>query len=145
LQEEEDEITRSNEQNRRRMANLRTKVKQMNNEISRNDGEKVQRWLHDSYNGAYDDIHSTKSREIVQTSTNSMVTVKSQHPDTGMPQNFVRAGDKTHLNDVFKLLARQVLGIDFPKVRCSVTNFVELTINQDGSLLKITGSVFVAC
>jgi hypothetical protein len=29
--------------------------------------------------------------------------------------------------------------------RYSVTNFVELTTNQDGSLLKITGSVSVAC
>jgi hypothetical protein len=32
-----------------------------------------------------------------------------------MPQNFVSVGDKTHLNDVSKLLARQVLGIDLPK------------------------------
>jgi hypothetical protein len=32
-----------------------------------------------------------------------------------MPQNFVSVGDKTHLNEVYKLLARQVLGIDLPK------------------------------
>jgi hypothetical protein len=32
LQEEEDEVTRLDEQNRRRLANLRTKVKQMNDE-----------------------------------------------------------------------------------------------------------------
>jgi hypothetical protein len=43
LQEEEDEVTRS-------------KVKQMNDEISQNGSEKVQRWLHDSYNGSNDDI-----------------------------------------------------------------------------------------
>jgi tetrahydromethanopterin S-methyltransferase subunit G len=52
LQEEEDEVTRLDEQNRRRMTNLRTKVKQMNGEISQNGGEKVQRWLHASYNGS---------------------------------------------------------------------------------------------
>jgi hypothetical protein len=62
-------LPRLDEQNRRRMANLRTKVRQMNDEISRNGGEKVQRWLHDNYNGSAD-IHSTKSFEIVQTSKN---------------------------------------------------------------------------
>jgi arginine decarboxylase-like protein len=57
------------------MANLRRKVKQMNNEKSQNSGEKVQRWLHDSYNGSNDDIHSTKSFGIVhQTSKNSTET-----------------------------------------------------------------------
>jgi hypothetical protein len=47
-----------------------------------------------------------------------MVTVRSQQLESmvaGMPQNFVNIGDKTHLNDVSKLLARQVLGIDLPK------------------------------
>jgi ribosomal protein S20 len=58
LQLQEDEITRLDEQNQRRMANLRTKVKQMNDEISQNGGEKVQRWLHYSYNGSNDDIPS---------------------------------------------------------------------------------------
>jgi hypothetical protein len=72
-------MRRLGEQNRRRMAHLRTKIKQMNDKISRNGGEKVQRWLHDSYNGFNDDIHSIKSFEIVQTK-NSMVSVKSQHP-----------------------------------------------------------------
>jgi hypothetical protein len=43
LQEEEDGVTRLDEQNRHCMANLRTKVRQINNEISRNGGEKVQR------------------------------------------------------------------------------------------------------
>jgi hypothetical protein len=64
LQEEEDEVTHLDEQNRRgmhAMANLRTKVKRMNDELSRNGGEKVQRWLHDSYDGFNDDIHSTKN------------------------------------------------------------------------------------
>jgi hypothetical protein len=44
-----------------------------------------------------------------------MVNVRSQRPESmvpGMPQNFVSVGDKTHLNDVSKLLARQILGID---------------------------------
>jgi hypothetical protein len=77
LQDEQDEVTYLNEQCRRRMANLRTQIKQMNNEISRN-GEKVQRWLHDSFNGSNDDIHSTLSFEILQTSKNSMMTVRSQ-------------------------------------------------------------------
>jgi hypothetical protein len=58
LQLQEDEITRLDEQNQRRMANLRAKVKQMNDEISQNGGEKVQRWLHYSYNGSNDDIPS---------------------------------------------------------------------------------------
>jgi hypothetical protein len=100
------------------MANLRTKVKQMNDKLSRNGSEKLQRWLHDSYNGSDDDIHSTKSFEIVQTSKNSMVTVRSQHPKSmvaGMPQNFVSFDDKTHLNDVSKLLPRKIPGIDLPK------------------------------
>jgi hypothetical protein len=74
----------------------------MKDEISQNGGEKVQRCLHDSYNGSNDDIHSTKSFKNVQKSKN------------GMPQNFVSV-DKTHLNDVSKLLERQVLGIDLPK------------------------------
>jgi hypothetical protein len=43
LQEEKDEVTRLDKQNRRHMANLRTKVKQMNDEISRNGDKKVQR------------------------------------------------------------------------------------------------------
>jgi hypothetical protein len=93
LQEEEDEVMLLDEQNRRHMA--------MNNEISRNGGEKVQRWLHDSYNGSNDDFHSTKSFKIVQTSRNSMVTASSQRLESmvsGMPQNFVIVGDKTHLN-----------------------------------------------
>jgi hypothetical protein len=80
------------------MANLRTKVRQMNDEISQNDGEKVQRWLHDNYNGS-DDIHLTKSFEIVQTSKNSMVKVRSQRPESmvaGMPKNFVSIADRTH-------------------------------------------------
>jgi hypothetical protein len=109
---------RLDEQNRYRMANLRTKVKQMNDEISRNGGEKLQIWLHDSYNSSDNAIHSTKSFEIVQTSKNSMVTVKSQHPKSmvaGMPQNFVSFDDKTHLNDVSNLLPRQILGIYLQK------------------------------
>jgi phage shock protein A len=61
LQEEEDEVTHLDEQNRRSMANLRTKVSQMNDKLSRIVVEKVQRWLHDSNNGSDDDIHSTKS------------------------------------------------------------------------------------
>jgi hypothetical protein len=40
LQEEKDEVTRLDKQNRRHMANLRTKVKQMNDEISRNGDKK---------------------------------------------------------------------------------------------------------
>jgi hypothetical protein len=74
------------------MANLLTKVKQMNEKISQNDGEKVQRWFHEIYNGSNDDIHSTISFKIVQTSKNSLVTVRSQRPESmnaGMPQNFV--------------------------------------------------------
>jgi hypothetical protein len=50
------------------MANLRAKVKQMNDEISQNGGEKVQRWLHYSYNGSNDDIHSIKLFKIVRAS-----------------------------------------------------------------------------
>jgi hypothetical protein len=115
LWEKKDEVKRLDEQNRRRMANLRTNVRQMNDEISQNVGEKVQRWLHDNYNGS-DDIHLTKSFEIVQTSKNSMVKVRSQRPESaGMPKNFVSIGDKTYLNNVSKLLARQVLGRDLPK------------------------------
>jgi hypothetical protein len=111
LQEEEDEVTRLDEQKRHRIGNLRTKVKQMIDEILQNGGEQVQRWLHDSYNGSNDHIHSNKSFGIVhQTSKYSTETVRSQRPE-----NFVSVGDKTHLNGVFKLLARQVLGIDFPK------------------------------
>jgi hypothetical protein len=126
LQEEEDEVTRLDEQNRRRMAKLRAKVKQMNKEISRNGGEKVQRWLHDSYNSSDNAIHSTKSFEIVQTLKNSMVTVRSQHPKlmvAGMPQNFVSFDDKTHLNDVSKLLLQQILGKDLPKFSGDVKDF----------------------
>jgi hypothetical protein len=66
----------------------------MNDETSRNASEKVQRWLHGSYNGSNNDIHST---------------VRSQRPGSmvaGIPQNFVSVGDKTHLNDVSKLLAQ---------------------------------------
>jgi hypothetical protein len=63
LQEEEDEVTCLEEQNRRRMANLRTKVKEMNDKISRNGGEKVQRWLHDSNNGSIMKLY--KRRKIL--------------------------------------------------------------------------------
>jgi hypothetical protein len=47
-----------------------------------------------------------------------LLTVQSQRPESmvaGIPTNFVSIGDKTHLNDVSKLLARQVLGIDLSK------------------------------
>jgi hypothetical protein len=54
------------------MANIRTKVKQMNDEISKNGGEKMQKWLHDSYNGSDDDIHSTKSFKIAKKSTSGI-------------------------------------------------------------------------
>jgi hypothetical protein len=50
----------------------------------------------------------------------------------GMPQNFLSVGDKIHFNDVFKLLARQVLGIDFPKFSGDVKewpNFI-MTYNR---------------
>jgi hypothetical protein len=80
----------------------------MNDEISQNGGEKVQRWLHDSYNGSIDDIHATKSFKIVQTSKNSMVTVRSQLLESmvaGIPQNVLSVGDKTHINDFSTLLA----------------------------------------
>jgi hypothetical protein len=56
-----------------------------------------------------DNIHSTKSFKIVQTSKNSMVTIRSQRPESivaGMPShNYVSVGEKTHLNDISKLLA----------------------------------------
>jgi hypothetical protein len=83
---------------------------EMNDEISQNGGERVQKWLHESYNDSYYDIHSTKSFEFIQTSKNSMVTVISQRP---MVAGSV--GDKTYLNDVSKLLPRQALGIDLLK------------------------------
>jgi predicted nucleic acid-binding Zn-ribbon protein len=102
LQEEENEVSRLYEQNRRRMANIRTKVRQINDEISRNGGEKEQRWLQDSCNGS-DDDHSTKSFEIVQTSKNSRVTVRSQRPKSmvaGVPKFFVSIVTK-HISMVF--------------------------------------------
>jgi hypothetical protein len=67
--------------------------------------------VHDSYDGANDDIHSTKSFKIVQTSKKSMVTVRSQRPESmvaGMAQNFLSFGDKTHLNDVFQTLCATI-------------------------------------
>jgi hypothetical protein len=90
------------------MANLQTKVKKIYDEIAQICGERVQKWLLDSYSGSNDDIHSTKTFKIVQTSKNSMVTVWSQLPESmvaGIPQNVVSVGDKTHVNDFSNLLA----------------------------------------
>jgi hypothetical protein len=63
---------------------IRKKLMRLQEEedISRNGGEKVQRWLHDGYNGSYDVIQSTKSFKIIRTSKNSMVTSRSQRPES---------------------------------------------------------------
>jgi hypothetical protein len=75
-----------------------------------------------------------------------MVTVRSQRLQSmvaaaGMPQDFVTVDDETHLNDVSKLLARQVLGIDLPKFSGDVKewpNFITTyrRTTKDGDFLE---------
>jgi hypothetical protein len=52
---------------------------------------------------------------------------------------------RTTIREKYRTITKRVQFADsVTKNRCSVTNFVELTTNQDGSVLKITGTVSVA-
>jgi hypothetical protein len=60
--------------------------------------------------------------------------------------NEARRKSKMVSREKYRTITKRVQFADLVTTkRCSVTNFVELTTNQNESLLKITGSVSVAC